>query len=147
MDLAIGIIFLVLGALTILLLIVLIGEGVLAFNQDNSLGIPIGIFLIILFCGIGFAYTIPSAQSYDYVERCITSFHPEANEFVIGMSQGKHYYVLDASDSSLVEKDIKSSIILRDEEENPYIQKVSKYGSKDVTYYFHVPENVTIFIM
>lgn len=145
MDLAIGIILLSLGALILLANIILTIGG--AFSKDNQMGIPIGIAVCLVLSIIGLAYTIPSAQSCDYVETYIMSFHPESNDFVIGMAQGKYYYVLDANDSSLIERSISSSKLVRDEETNPYIQKVSKYGEIAVTYYIHIPMNTIIFVM
>ena len=148
MDLAIGIILIVLASIFLIFVAILIVGAIVEGFDDEFVGPLVGCSLAgILFMVFGILTTVPASKSYDYVESYITSFHPNEETFVVGMSQGKSYYVLDATSSNLIEKSINSSKLVRDEEENPYIQKVSKYGSKDVTYYFHVPENVTIFIM
>lgn len=149
MDLAIGIILIVLASIFLLFAIILIVGGILEGNHEaDAVGATIGTTVAgILFLVFGILTTVPASKSYDYVESYITSFHPNEETFVVGMSQGKYYYVLDANNSNLIEKRIDSSKLVRDEDTKPYIQKVSELGSKDVTYYIHVPADCTVFIM
>jgi len=149
MDLAIGIILIVLASIFLLLAATLIVGGIIAGSHDvDEVGATIGIIVAgILFLVFGISTTVPASKSYDYIESYIMSFHSNEETFVVGMSQGKSYYVLDATSFNLIEKRINSSKLVRDEETKPYIQKVSEFGSKDVTYYIHVPMNTTIFIM
>ncbi len=149
MDLAIGIILIVIASFFLILTALFIIGSIMEeeFSKESSpWTVVFGIAGVVLLA-IGLIVTIPSCQSYDYVESYITSFHPNEETFVVGMSQGKYYYMLDANTSNLIEKRIDSSKLIRDEELKPYIQKVSVFGSKDVTYYIHVPADCTVFIM
>lgn len=148
MDLAIGIILIVLASIFLIFAAILIVGAIVEGFDDEFVGPLVGCSLVgIILMTFGILTTVPASQSYDYVESYITSFHPNEETFVVGMSQGKSYYVLDATSSSLIEKSINSSKLVRDEDTKPYIQKVSEFGSKDVTYYIHVPADCTVFIM
>lgn len=147
MDLSLGIVLLVISGLCAILFAIFLILGLIDDSSDNyvlsAVSLVFGTFALIL----GLVQTIPASKSVDCIEYYIASFHPNTEHFVIGMSQGKDYYMLEADTSNLIEKSIKSSKLVRDEEVTPYIQKVSEFGSSDTTYYIHIPADTVIFIM
>ena len=144
MDLAGGIICIVLAVLFITLgILLLIGSD----GDSEFIGPGTGISLAGLVIGtIGIILTVASSQNYSKVTNQIITYR-DADHFTIGMVRGEKYQMLDYYTRVLIEKPVSSSTIVRDEEEHPYIVEHKHVGDKTTYYYIHVPADVVIFAM
>ena len=150
MIFAVSVIMIVCASL--LLILCLAGLGYMVHNGEwssSNLGDKLGYGLFALFLVICLIVAIPtcysSSQSYNRIEYYITSFN-DAAPFTVGMHDD-YFYMIESGTGLPVKEKVKESVIIRDEDTNPYVNAIRKFGEMDTKYYIHVPTDTFIYIV